>query len=276
MTDQTSSPLPSPGMNRRQLLRNGGLALSLGAVIAACGDDRGGSDNPGRLGVADTAPELPSGAVDDALVLRTAQSIELAVVEVYSIIAPSLGSEAATLAERLVADHEARAAQLGQLATAAGGEPYDCINPFVADRSIAPMAEALDGSDDPERDAHNVAHAFETWLARSYQAMVPMITENIVLRGNIMEIGNEANRHAAAIALVINPDEPVNPVLYGREDDAANLEFAVPYAVTGTFGQLGPFVLVLGAVDDEGARTSISLQTPAENTFVYPEMTCEA
>ncbi len=44
--------IPNPSMDRRALLRNGGLVLSFGAIVAACGNDRAGSDDPGRLGVA--------------------------------------------------------------------------------------------------------------------------------------------------------------------------------------------------------------------------------
>ena len=43
-------------MNRRDLLRQGGLALSLGALVAACGSGRSGSSDPGRIGVVVVPP----------------------------------------------------------------------------------------------------------------------------------------------------------------------------------------------------------------------------
>jgi len=266
--------LSNSSMNRRQLLRNGGLVLSLGAIIAACGEDRDGSDAPGRLGVADPAPELPGGDVDDVLLLRTAQSIEYTLIAAYALIADSLSSEAKTVVDRLVDDHTRHAEVIGELVSAAGGEPFDCANPFMAARVLPVVADALAGTDDAQRDAHNIAHGFEVWAARSCQAFVPMFVDP-ELRSEIMRVGNEDNRHAAAMALVINPDEPVNPVLYGHDEDTANLGFVIPYAVPATFGQLGPYVLVIGELDEEGARTPVALQTPAENMFVYPSMSCQ-
>ena len=50
--------------------------------------------------------------------------------------------------------------------------------------------------------------------------------------------------------------------------------FPIGYAVPATFGQVGQILLVAGDVDDEGARYSTLLQTPAENTFVYEYMSC--
>lgn len=55
MTDST--PLTTANLDarvgRRQALRIGGLSVSLAALVAACGDDRGGDTAPGRVGNAD-------------------------------------------------------------------------------------------------------------------------------------------------------------------------------------------------------------------------------
>lgn len=63
-------------LNRRDVLRQGGLALSLGALVAACGSGRSGSDAPGRIGVI-VPPENETAdlTVDDAVLLRTLQSL---------------------------------------------------------------------------------------------------------------------------------------------------------------------------------------------------------
>jgi rubrerythrin len=266
---------PNPSLDRRQLLRNGGLALSMGAIVAACGADRSGSDDPGRLGVADEPPELPPGEVDDTVLLRTAQSIEYTALAVYDAAAATgeLGSAESVLAARFVDDHTGHAAALGSLIGALGGEEFTCPNPFMMERAVVPILGALDGSDDVHRDLLNIAHAFETHAAASYQALVGAISAP-ALRGEAMRIGGEENRHAAALAAAINPDDLLSPALFGEQVGSDDDGFPVPYAVPATFGQLTGIELVVGAPDDEGTRFGTQLQTPAPNTFVYGYQSC--
>ena len=44
------------------------------------------------------------------------------------------------------------------------------------------------------------------------------------------------------------------------------------YAVSTRFGSVGQAELIVGAPDENGARESFLLQTPAENSFVYSEL----
>ncbi len=114
---------PNPSLDRRQLLRNGGLALSMSAIVAACGSNRGGSTDPGRLGVAEAAPEAEQGEINDIVLLRTAQSLEYTALAVYDAAAATgvLSSAEAALTGRFVEDHTGHAAALGTLITAGGG-----------------------------------------------------------------------------------------------------------------------------------------------------------
>lgn len=266
---------PNLRLDRRALLRNGGLALSFGAIVAACGSDRGGSDNPGRLGVAAPAPTLPEAEVDDGVLLRTAQSLEYTALEVYTAAAGlgvlSRGEE--QLVGRFVDDHQRHAADLGALITRAGADEFTCANPFLMERAVGPILAALDGSDDAHRDVLNVAHAFEALAGASYQALVGSL-EDASLRSAAMVIGGEEQRHAAALAAAINPDEIISPALTGGVVEADESGFPRPYAIPATFGQLTGIELVVGAPDDEGARFSTQLQTPAANTFVYDYLSC--
>ena len=52
---------PRATFDRRQLLRTGGLTVSLGAIIAACGEDRAGGTDPGRVGEAPSVTPLAEG-----------------------------------------------------------------------------------------------------------------------------------------------------------------------------------------------------------------------
>jgi hypothetical protein len=68
------APEPRPRLGRRQLLQTGGLAVSLAAVLAACG--KSSTAEPGRVGFAPTPTDLAKQNIDDGVRLRTATSIE--------------------------------------------------------------------------------------------------------------------------------------------------------------------------------------------------------
>ena len=271
MTDLSTS-----AFDRRSLLRNSGIALSLGAVVAACGENRAGSSDPGRLGVAPPAPTLPTVEIDDGVLLRTAQSIEFTAIAVYDAAAglDVLSADEMTLFERFVSDHRRHAADLGALIAQVGAEEFTCPNPFLMDRAVTPILAALDGSDDLHRDVLNIAHAFETLAGTSYQALVSELADKS-LRTPAMLIGSEEHRHAAALAAVINPENLINPVLLDGDPVDVDAEgFTVPYAVPATFGQLTGIDLTVGAASGDSGRFSTQLQTPADNTFVYDHLSC--
>lgn len=269
------SRLPDPSLDRRQLLRTGGAAISLGALLAACGTGRTGLDAPGRLGVADDAPELGEGDVDDVVLLRTAQSIEYNAIAVYDAATTTgaLDVAATSLAARFVEDHTGHAAAIGALIDDNGGEQFTCPNPFLTNRVVVPVLGALEDTDDLVRDLLNTAHAFEAHAAASYQALVALL-QDPMLRSEAMRIGGDENRHAAALARVINPDEIFSPALFGEPVGNDPEGFPIPYAVPATFGQLTGITLVVGARDEEGSRLTVQLQTPAANSLVYEDQSC--
>jgi hypothetical protein len=271
MTSFSHAPL-----DRRALIRKGGLVLSFGAVIAACGDNRAGGTDPGRLGVAAPGPTLPEAEVDDGVLLRTAQSIEYTALAVYEAAADLgvLSSGESALVARFVSDHERHAADLGTLIAGAGAEEYTCPNPFLMDRIVGPVLAAIgDDSDDLHRDVLNIAHAFESLAGASYQALVSAL-EAKPLRVAAIRIGGEEHRHAAALAAAINPDNPISPVLVGEVIEADDEGFLPPYAIPSSFGRLTAIDLVVGKRNAEGTRFATQLQTPAANTFVYDYESC--
>ena len=87
--------------------------------------------------------------------LRTMSSIEQTIVDVYEQLSSIASLDEATAAaiSRFTDDHEAAAAHLGELTTAAGGEPYECTNPWWMDRLVQPSLDAIFGTADipPER-----------------------------------------------------------------------------------------------------------------------------
>ncbi len=269
--------------SRRQLLRSGGIALSFGAVMAACGSDRTGSTDPGRLGIAPTPEPLAEEELNDVVVLRTLQSIQYTALEVYARIADNGGlpGEAAVLAERAVADHTRHAAELGVMIRGAGGEEFGCANPFQISRLVDPAFAAVTGddtlapTDDVERDLLQIANGFEDWVGRCCQDAVSLISEDIALRSGIMRVGGETMRLSSAMALNVNPESYINPTLLGEDQVAADeMGFPIQYAVPSTFGQVTGVDLLLGALNDEGGRVKLQLQTPAANAYVFNSLTC--
>lgn len=132
--------------SRRDALKIGGFTISLGALIAACGEDRIGDDAPGRVGNAPVVTTPPEYKVDDAVLLRTASSLEYTAIAVYET---ALGLDGAIPAElvptvqRLIADHQGTADEMVRLTTVAGGEPWTCPNPWLMERLVAPVLEAI-------------------------------------------------------------------------------------------------------------------------------------
>jgi hypothetical protein len=268
-----SSPFTNP-LDRRQLLRRGAFGLSMGAIIAACGTNRGGSTDPGRLGVVEPVVPLFDAEVNDIVRARTAQSIEYALLALYEGLGTaSLDGRETALFERMVSDHSAHAAQLGQLIGDLGGEQFECANPFIMDRSVTPILDAVANSDEIRRDVLNTSHAFESLSGSAYQSAVAQV-ESLPLRRELMLIGAEELRHSSAVAYTINPADILSPALQGGPVTPDANGFPIAYAVPSTFGLLTGIDLRVGVPNQDGVRTAIQLQTPAENTFAYEHLSC--
>ena len=263
-------------IDRRTLLTYGGMTISLGALVAACGGNSLGSDGPGRIGVAATTTTLGPTEIDDVVLLRTAQSLEYTALEVYALAAATggLDAEQTRLIEAIVSDHTAHAAALDELIRSAGGEPYTCANPWIMRRVVEPVVGALEGTDDLTRDLLNIAYAVETLAANTYQLFIGLV-EDPALRTAALDVGADEARHTAALALAISGTAvALSPVLLGEEltDDADG--FPIAYAVPSRFSEVRANELVVGRALDDGSRFSISIQTPAENAYVYTDMSC--
>jgi hypothetical protein len=264
-------------LGRRSVLRNGLLAVSAGAFLAACGD-REGSTDPGRIGNAAPLPTLPdTGEITDVTWLRTMQSLEHSMLALYAGLGEhgGLPGDAAPLAERFVADHTRTAAALGELISAAGGTEFACENPFVSDRYVAPVLAGIDADgNDVERDISQIASSFEEWIGRSFQAAVAHAWEDPALRSAMAVFAGEANRRAAGLALALSPDTVLSPALTGAPTEPDDNGFPFLYAIPARFGQVSGIELRHGAPNQDGAYAAISLQTPAANTLAYDSLSC--
>ena len=263
-------------VTRREAIQSGGIVVAFGVVAAACAsNDAGGT--PGRVGFAPPPPTLPKveDPPNDATLMRTAQSMEYAALELYkSLMAMgALTADEQPVFDRIVEDHTRHADEMGQIVTGMGAEPYPCPNQFIMDRSVNPVLAATEGSDDLHRDVLNIAWAFETNFGASYQSFVNML-QDLNLRSTAVLHAGEECRHSTVLARIINPDETFSPTFFGQPEEKDADGFPVPYAIPSVFGRLSGVELVVGNVTAEGSRFSIQLQTPAANTFVYEYMTC--
>jgi rubrerythrin len=309
---------------RRDILRVGGFSVATAAVISACGQHVRGE--VGRVGDVPTTVKLPDAVVTNVTLLRTASSLEHSVINVYSqVIGNSdlLDPKYDEIAKRFMDDHAGHAAMFEKLTSDAGGKPWTCGNPKIDDTIINPVikritkgaeatstSKAINASDDPRRDVLNFAHALETLAGETYEAFVALFSEP-VLRGDAMKVGAREARHAALLALTINPARPEGLVNFV---DAVNAEPGSPpttlqattstqqnlgnqassgsgaptpvpsdappqteiptvTAIPSQFGSLGPIQLVVGIGDENGTRLKLNLETPSLNSFVYEYMT---
>lgn len=274
----------TPALSRRGLLRSGTLTVALGALAAACSREAAA---PGRVGNAPVPTPLPEEPVDDAVYLRTATSMHMTVNDLYTRLLErdALDEAGVALIERFISDHEEAISTLSDMTAEAGGEPYECTNTWYEERVLTPLFERLDGneaadiapSDDIGRDILELAYAFESVLGATHQRLVEQLSSP-EMRREVIGFGALAARHSAAVAILRTgaPEGYISPVLYGEELEVEDGEIPPLHAVTARFGSLAPVPVFIGGLTPAGGRFEGSVETPAENSFVYASLTCDA
>jgi hypothetical protein len=270
--------LPGAGarVSRRQALKIGGMSVSLAALVAACGGQNGtDAAAPGRVGYAPPVTDPPNYGVDDAVLLRTASSLEYTILYVYQQVVDSvdgLDPGIRALLTRVKADHEDIAERLAGLTEDVGGEPWNCTNEWLMDRLVEPVLELIADSDDPVRDTFNFAVALENLAASTHQEFA-VVLEDTAARVAALEIATLESRQAAAMVVTARgADGFISPALVG--DDIPTDDAGIPqqFAITDRFGSVAQSELTVGRADENGVRTRFNLQPPAENSFVYNEL----
>jgi len=260
-------------LGRRDALRIGGLGVSLAAIAAACGSDRGGDTAPGRVGYAPTPEPLPSLPVDDTVYLRTSSSVEATVVDVYNemLEGGELSGDVATVVGELVTRHEELIEQLATATEEAGGTPWTCANPWMVERLIEPVMETISHSDDQGRDLLNLAISLEDLAAATHQSFTRLLDVPDLRPVMASASAVDSRNSATLVILTGGSDAYVSPAIRGEEvpsDDGIPMQ----YAITSRFGSVAQFELVVGAPDINGTRSTYVLNTPAENSYIYNEL----
>lgn len=274
MTDQANSNT-TPRYRRRDALKLGGLTISAAAFVAACGNDRTGDSAPGRVGFAPPIEELQDFPIDDAVLLRTASSLELTAIAVYEAVLDTglLDGDLTTLVERLIENHQMVADQMGELTESVGGTAWECTNPWYMERTVEPLLAAVVGSDDPLRDIINSAVALENIAAATHQTLTVALTDSDAAVATLGAATLESRHSAAIVAAARGADGYVSPTIDGGGDTPTDAD-GVPYkfAITSRFGSTGQVELVAGKPNENGVRQTFILQTPSLNSWIYNEL----
>lgn len=254
-------------MSRRSLLVTGGVTLTAGALLAACGGSSAGSSNVPRLGESPTTTALPDGSVTDEVLLRTAMSVEHNAIDTYASIisAGTFDASVNTLLRTFSDEHSRHAAALAALVTSMGGTPYNKANQRVTDLYITPALALIAQSDDIPGDTTLLAHALETLAAQTYQSFVGWLNDP-KLRSAAMAISDEEARHTVVLAQMIRGG--AEGVVPKNDDQGKALIAAVPSA----FGSLASIQVSLGKVTDAGTKPTITMDTPSLNSLMYDYM----
>jgi len=318
--------------SRRDAMKIGGLTVGLGALAAACGDDREGDDAPGRVGNAPVPTALPEYSVDEAVLLRTASSLEYTVI---SVLERALGVEGAVPSdvvptiERLIEDHQMVADQMVELTEEAGGSGWTCTNPWLMERVVEPTFELIESNivgvvledtsmvqvlaeevaiapvvataqgditlvsstdgleagdeieferlaDAASEDVMAFINALENFASASHQELVTASSTTDARVAHLEAATLEA-RHSAVLAVaILGPDGYISPAMFGEDVPPTERGQIRHFAIESTFGQTSQTEIKAGPGDINNVRESVVLQTPAANSLVYNELSCDA
>jgi hypothetical protein len=273
--NQPATTPTKPAYGRRDALKLGGLSISAAAFLAACGAGRSGSDTPGRVGFAPPIEELVDYPITDAVLLRTASSLELTAIAVYEAVLDTglLDAELTTLVERLIEDHQMIADEMGQLTESVGGVAWDCTNPWYMERTVTLLLAAVIDSDNPVRDLVNTAVTIENIAAATHQTLAIQLTDADASLATLAAAKLESRHSAYIVAIARGPEGYVNPLIDGDGDIPLDPE-GVPhkFSITNRFGSTGQVELVAGAPNENGVRQTFIIQTPSLNSWIYEEL----
>ena len=173
-------------LSRRELLRLSGVSLASGLVLAACGKQNGVINDKAIVSLGQVPPstQLAEAEVTDAVLLRTAASLESNLLVTYKFAVVSglfVGDFAKTdeMPRRFRDDHLEHANVVNALIVALGAKEVRCPNKKINDAFIQPAFKIItaDGNPNPSMDLVALLHAVENLAAQTYQGLVAMLTD---------------------------------------------------------------------------------------------------
>ncbi len=248
----------------RRVFTIAGFSVATAAVVAACSNSA--TEGTPINGAAPSTTVPPDHIVSDAVLLRTASSLEHNAITLYENVTPHLSGAAADAAKLFVDHHRLHAAAMEKATKDLGAEPYTKANPIVAVNVIDPAVAAAK----TPTEILFVAHAVESVAAHTYQLMVAGLSAP-KLRSAVMSIGGVEARHAAVLAKALGAPavagieklQPAGPTTTAGKD--AVVAPAI-YQVPGPFEPLGASVVLLTI---GGKATLVSVDPLGPNSFMY-------
>jgi Ferritin-like domain len=271
MTAVPSTPT-TDALPRRKFLALGGFSVATAAVLAACGGPGGeGAGTGARVAQAGETPvttALPERVVNDAVLLRTASSLEHSAVAIYNKAFGMnlLTGEAAEFAKRFQDHHAAYAKFFEGLTSESGGTPFTTENPAVTKNIVTPAYAAIEASADKAGDLRNMLHSLENVITETYQSFVPLLTVP-KLRAAAMSVGAAEARHAAVWAGILGG--PVAASLAPKvETTTTTVKGAVEVVVVPVY-QAPQAFSAMGLVPTLLNAKKVDLDLLGPNSFAY-------
>ena len=248
----------------RRVFAIAGFSVATAAVVAAC--SKSAKEGTPINGAAPSTTVPPDRVVSDAVLLRTASSLEHNAITLYENVIGQLSGPAADAAKLFVDHHRLHAAAMEKATKDLGAEPYTKANPIVAVNVIDPAVAAAK----TPTEILFVAHAVESVAAHTYQLMVAGLSSP-KLRSAVMSIGAVEARHAAVLAKALGAPvvagieelQPAGPTTTAGKD--AVVAPAI-YQVPGPFEPLGASVVLLTI---GGKPTLVPVDPLGPNSFMY-------
>jgi hypothetical protein len=161
---------------------------------------------------------------------------------------------------------------MGELTVSAGGEVWPCTNPWMEERFLVPIVDAIEASDNQERDIYNVVVSLENLGAATYQQFSVELTEPDQRTAMVRAAAQDSRNSAAIVISAEGTEGYVSPALEGLEvgtdADGVPLQYAIPYQ----FGSVAQFELIVGPPNEAGTRQDFTIQTPSLNSYIYNEL----
>lgn len=264
-------------LSRRELLRMGGLTVVSAAFLAACGKQANVPESANIASVGEVPPTtgLPAVEVTDAVLMRTAASLEYNAIETYELVLSSglLTGNYAKLSDavkRFRDDHVRHAEAVNGLAVQLGSKSVTCGNARIRSLYIDPAVALITESGNPDAgvDVIALAHGLENLATQTYQGVVGLLSTS-QLRAAAMRIGADEARHAVVLAQVLNPGFGAVGPTVNETTGKANVA-SVPMA----FGAQSSVQVTIGAPNAEGVKTTVAMETPSLNSLVYDYVSC--
>lgn len=200
------------GLNRRRFIQIGGVTIATAAVFAACGTD---DTRQAAGGEEDDAKDKSEPSQNDIKILRTASSLEILAVEVYTrAMDTGLVRTAAVIdAAKLFQGHHKEHADLFEGATKKlGGEPMEDPNPVLLQSMEEPLKALKD-----ENGVIELALMLEQAAAATYQSSTGQF-KDLSLNTAVMSVGGVEARHVAVLSSVLG--QPGAPKAFQTNDGA--------------------------------------------------------